>query len=54
MGGIHDSFLVGLGIHVYIAVVSHVYTCYCLLYYIVFFFYSNVCFSHQSVHALKI
>ena len=53
MGGIHDFFLVGLGIHIYIAVVAHVYTCYHLLDYIVLFFYSSVCFSHQSVHALK-
>lgn len=38
MGGIHDFFLVGLGIHIYIAVVAHVYTCYHLLDYIVLFF----------------
>ena len=53
MGGIHDFFLVGLGIHVYIAVVSHVYTCYCLLYFIVFFLFKCL-FLPSECTALKI
>lgn len=48
MGGIHEFFLVGLGIHIYIAVVSRVYTCYHLLYCIVRFF------IHMSVSPIRV
>lgn len=59
MGGIHDFFLVGLGIHIYIAVVAHVYTCYHLLDYIVLFFLFKclflpsecTCFENVNHHA---
>lgn len=51
MGGIHEFFLVGLGIHIYIAVVSRVYLLPFIILALYFFIHMSV--FHQSVHALK-
>ena len=51
MGGIHDSFLVGLGIHVYIAVVS-MYIPVTVYYTTLYFFFIQMSVSPIRVYML--